>query len=246
MSVIVADDAKIHSTLTAWDALVMGYRTNAMTQIPAHPQAFAAALDLFEQQCTDAWDVRFTTVRLPATLRTHRAVLEYAGYYLVGVYPTVHRARTLGPLPVPDTDCTFRDATDADIPALDQLAATFTFGPFFDDPRIEDRVARDRMQNRIPQLLRDMPVRVAVRDDRIVGFLASQEEDGETNLVLGGVLPGERGVGRPLWTETINAAVAREQDTHAVIAATNLAVTNLYRKLGFSHQSCDLGFHKCR
>ena len=227
---------------TPWDAKVLGVTTE---EIAGTELDFCTELDFYEARCVQL-GVGFTSARIEASDAAARIALEEAGYHQVGTY-----VRTRGKLAFyPPDGVTLRKATPADSLALRAIVAGWPgFGPFFDDRRISQMAARQRMCNRVDTLLRDARVLVHEDTNGIVAFFAYTLEGTVAELVLAGLALGtpRQLRGRVFWTAVLGEIYrAGGQVGEGTLSVTNLGALNIYAALGFRFTHTYLQYHRHR
>lgn len=245
---VFADDAGLRALcivrLPVWDREHFGFVLGRVEYLIA-ADAIAATTAL-EWALRRSWaaSARVVTVRVPAEDLTVLSALEDAGFRYVEHLLTPWRAwKAWEPK---HADAT-RFTEPEDLPILYDIArATFRTDHFHVDPRFDPAAADGVYSRWIESWHADPPEgarsRVIVVDGRVSGFFMYRfvEPAGlpgrtVTDLVLGGMAPdmAGRGQGYRMYCDVMDDAAAHTEYGRVTVVTANVAVVNLYTKLGF-------------
>jgi hypothetical protein len=247
-----------------WDREHFGFVLGRIEYlIAADAIAAAAALAWALERLTVA-GARVVAVRVPAEDLTVIGALEGAGFRYVEHLLTPWRAwKAWEPKHADATRLTEPE----DLPILCDIAkATFRTDHFHLDPRFDSTAADGVYSRWIESWHADPPPgarsRVIVVDGRVSGFFMyrfidpvglarhtgiESENRRVTDLVLGGMAPdmAGRGQGYRMYCDVMDDAAANTEYGRVTIVTANVAVLNLYMKLGFRFSTGgEVTFHK--
>lgn len=235
---------------TPWDARALGRPTFDVVDLTLAAEGATGTDDdlfaAFDRACREH-GIGLVTARLPADRRPAIARLQAAGFRYV---ETVLRLRfaNLGRFEPPATgrSIALRHARADDAEALiAQAAETFRYGRFAEDPAIAPEVNRRRQIDWMEGILAGKAdVLVADVGETPGAFMAFRAENGVADLILGGTRPEQAVLAHPFWSAVLMRL--REQGIRrvdTVISAANVAVLNLYARLGFQVRETLVGLH---
>ncbi len=137
--------------------------------------------------------------------------------------------------------------TEEDFIQIKDIAKTvFKFGRFHEDPFIDNDKANMRYYNWIDDLKKQGKTFLVCKNKDISsGFISFLKEEDEVELILGGMKDKYRFNACFFWSSFLERL--KEQGVSKVstrISSSNIAILNLYIRLGFKIKKSWLGFHK--
>ena len=260
--------AILDAWIVPWDTATFGFPVAEIREIRADRAAdLPAVLDAF-RTWADAARVRLASCRLDHDRLRESIALEAAGFRFIElVYEPV-----LDPLPdvaVPDHPIVIAPATAADLEPIAAVAReAFTTGRFALDPRLDPTLNGRRYAGWVESSFAGsrQTVLKATLGGELAGFfivedLASPgdaEAPGDGGPAASGhgaywhltaIAPAwqGRGIGRSVWQAMLRRARSEGAAwVRTTISGHNVAVLNLYARLGFRFTSPRLTFHWLR
>jgi GNAT superfamily N-acetyltransferase len=244
--------AVLEGSLVPWDSEIFGFPVAQITALELDEAADAAGvLDRFEAWCS-SHDVRLVSCRLDHTKLRESMALEERGFRFV---ETAYRPRldTFDSVGTPKHHVEVAEATSADVPRIEEIAySVFTTGRFLLDGRFPEELSRRRYATWVRTSFESAAQSVlkAEAEGDLVGFfIVEQRPDRSVYWHLTAVAPDwqGKGMGMSLW----QTMLLRHRDEGAsfvetTISGHNLAIINLYARLGFSFASAQMTFHWLR
>jgi ribosomal protein S18 acetylase RimI-like enzyme len=243
-------DAALDAFVVPWDTATFGFVVAQVERLELGAGAAADALlaDL------DAWcaeqRVRLVSCRLDHLRLRESMALEARGFRFV---ETVYEPRldALGSVAAPGHAIDVAPAGPADLPGIEAIAASaFTTGRFLLDHRLPPELSHRRYAGWVRSAIGSdgqVVLKAEIGGD-LAGFFIVERRPGD--LVywhLTAVAPGwqGRGVGLSLWRTMLRRAAAEgAMSVATTISGHNLAVINLYGRLGFSFATSHATFHR--
>jgi len=248
-----AESLSLRASLVPWDTESFGVRVAQIDHLRvaagSEAQAFADGSTL------TAWlhehAIRVASARLPESALRESFLLERLGFRFVEmVYAMRTEVLTADSASPPSLSLRWEPATQADLPILQRIAAAaFVTGRWQVDWRVGEALSGRRYADWVRRSLSDPHHRVvkALLDGEVAGFFITEARaDGSVFWHLTAVDAAfrGRGVGRAMWQSmaALNAAegATRLQTT---IAARNLPVVNMYARLGWRFDGCQMTLH---
>jgi len=247
-----------------WDRRHFGFVLGRIEYLIAADAAAAAAAAEWALERLTAAGVRVVSARVPAEDLTVIGALEASGFGFMEHLLTPWRAWKTWE----HKGCRVTRLTEPDdLPILYDIArATFRTDHFHLDTRFDPAAADGVYSRWIESWHADPPPgarsRVIVVDGRVSGFFMYRFTEpaglaghtgGEcetrrvTDLVLGGMAPdmAGRGQGYRMYCDVMDDAAANTEYGRVTIVTANVAVLNLYMKLGFRFSTGgEVTFHK--
>lgn len=235
-----------------WDAAVFGYPVAQIhTLVLTDPMAAMSAYQRF-QRWLDAAGVRIVSCRLAHERLPESMFLEANGFRFIEMvlHPLFTELRVLD---LPADDLAIAPAAETDIPALQAIALdAFQHERFHVDPRLAATLGDLRYARWVGNSW-NHPQQVLLKitdGERLVGmFIVEYSDSGDVYWHLTAIAPRFQGQGYGLrvW----RAMLRRHQtDGHERVTTTisvrNVAVLNLYAKLGFRFAPPEMTFHWVR
>jgi RimJ/RimL family protein N-acetyltransferase len=249
---IRSDVADIDLFIVPWDSQIVGY-TVAQIERVVLKSGVNAALP-FEPLAS--WlvdrDVRLASCRLGNDDLRESMLLESTGFRFVEmVFSPVLSG--IGDIPQDDNDFVIAEAQPGDLPAIEQIAASaFTTGRFLVDWRLDETSNSRRYSAWMHNAFHDpgqSVLKASVGDDLVGFFVIEARPDRSVYWHLTAIAPSwqGRGLGKRLW----RAMIARHRNEGAssvvtTISAHNMAVMNIYARLGFRFTDPRATFHWVR
>ena len=194
--------------------------------------------------------VALASCRLPEARLRESFFLEAAGFRFVEMVYGMRLPLSAEVTPADAPDVCWEPARPQDLPALAAVASSaFETGRWHVDPRVGAAASGRRYAHWVRRSLAGGSQQVLlVRDGAgVAGFFIVEDlDDGSSYWHLTAVSPTHqgRGWGRRLWASMIRRhAAAGRQAVRTTIAARNLAVVNLYARLGWRFDDCQMSFH---
>jgi ribosomal protein S18 acetylase RimI-like enzyme len=244
--------AIVDCSLVPWDSEIFGFQVAQITHVElagdAQPEG---VLDAFRDWCV-ARDVRLVSCRLDHRQLRESMALEDLGFRFVEmVYrPRLDRLEEIAP---PKHALEVTEATPADGAAIQAVAATvFTTGRFLLDRRLPSELSDRRYASWVRTSLdsTDQTVLKAEVDGDLVGFfIVEHRPDGRVYWHLTAVAPAwqGKGIGMSLWrTMLLRHRAEGASSVETTVSGHNLAVINLYARLGFVFGDAQMTFHWLR
>jgi hypothetical protein len=126
----------------------------------------------------------------------------------------------------------------------DISSSVFKFGRFYEDPFIEVSKAKDRNRRWISDLVnQDAIIKVLIKKNKIVGFMAYEVKEKRANLILGGIKEEFRHLAFGFWANILSN-LKNADEIHTLISSSNIDVLNLYSYFGFRFEQPQFGLHK--
>jgi ribosomal protein S18 acetylase RimI-like enzyme len=246
--------AVLDAFLVPWDTAALGMPAAQIRDLTLPETADELAVGLFG--AFDTWSrthaVRFAACRLDHLRIRESMALERAGFRFIETTYEVG-LDDLGAIGPPGADLSIEpiSAADPDLAAVLAIAdAAFTTGRFALDPRLDRAVNGRRYATWVASAANgtSQVVLGARLGGELVGFFVVEElAGGLMYWHLTAVAPAAqgRGIGRSLW----QAMVARHRSAglrsiRTTISGHNLAVINLYARLGFRFVGSGQTFHR--
>jgi len=235
-----------------WDSETYGFPVIDLRCDKVEPQTLARSLPAWLQSLGAGPSLVYSKVPIAALDLGH--VLCGAGFYpvetMLEVYLPISRLRTISNRPT--TAFRLRAATESDLPALTQIAATaFRTDRLHLDTQLPGARADSRYVNWVQRAFADNDRLFAYADTRqarIVGFYHVRSTDpGMVDLSLAAVDPAFQhlGVGALLYEAVLLDCQSRGDKvatTH--ITVNNIEVLNLFARLGASFRHPVVTFHR--
>ncbi len=261
---INAGGASLDCALVPWDTRIFGFPVAEIRRLAlgsdrpgdAEGEAGTAGADdssallaAFDAWCT-ANGVRLAACRLDHLQLAESMALEANGFRFI---ETVYRPRLdeLGAPSGAPTGVTIQPATAADASAIQAIAAeVFATGRFRLDHRLPPELSGRRYAEWVRTAFHDdrQSVLTAAIDGALAGFFIVERRPDDSMYwhltALGSAFQG-RGVGLRVWRSMIDLhAAAGVTSIETTISGHNLAVMNLYARLGFRLSSSAMTFHR--
>jgi RimJ/RimL family protein N-acetyltransferase len=244
--------AVLECSLVPWDSEIFGYPVAQIDRVELDAAADpAAVLDAFEGWCA-SHDVRLVSCRLDHTKLRESMALEERGFRFVEmVYgPRFDAFESIG---APRHEVQVSEATEADVGRIEDVAYTaFTTGRFLLDGRLTPELSRRRYATWVRTSFESsrQTVLKAEVDGDLVGFLiVEHRSDRSVYWHLTAIAPDwqGKGMGLSLWqTMLVRHGAEGASYVETTISGHNLAIINLYARLGFSFASAQMTFHWLR
>lgn len=244
-------DAGLDCHLVPWDTAAFGFPVAEVTRLDLGPSGSPAG-GLFA--AFDAWcasrDVRLASCRLDHLQLRESMELEANGFRFVEM--VYEPARAIGDLALaPRHPIEVREAGEADLPAIEAIAASaFGTGRFLLDHRLPPDLSHRRYRAWVRSSFEGgaQSVLAAELESDLVGFfIVEPRPDATVYWHLTAIAPGwqGRGIGQSVWqTMLLRHAAEGARTVRTTISAHNLAVLNLYARLGFSFSAARMTFHR--
>jgi RimJ/RimL family protein N-acetyltransferase len=230
-----------------WDSEIFGFTVAQIDSIELGAGDPSADFLEFQRWCRDH-SVRLTSCRLPHDRLRESAWLEAHGFRFIEM---VYRPRfdRLEQEASPAAELVIDRALAGDLPALEEIAdLAFTTGRFHLDPQLDRALSGKRYRSWVRSSFAnpDHQVLKATLDGALVGFFVVEEADAAAYWHLTAMAPAfqGRGIGESLWRAMMaRHRLAGVRAVETTISAHNVAVINLYAKLGFRFGEAQMTFH---
>jgi len=243
-------DASLVCSVVPWDSETFGFTVGQIESIDVGRGGFADAILGDFRQWAESVDARLVSCRLDHLQLGASMALEREGFRFVEmVYsPRLDLARELDR---PATEVIIAPASPTEVEAIADVAyAAFTTGRFALDSRLDSALGQQRYADWVRRgaAAQGQDLLKVLIDDEIVGFfLVEPRDDGVVYWHLTALAPKWRG--RGIAFSVWQAMLLRHRDeglaaVQTTISGHNLAVLNLYARLGFSFTSASMTFHQ--
>jgi len=230
-----------------WDSEIFGFGVAQIDSIELGVGDPAEDFLEFQRWCREQ-SIRLSSCRLSHDRLRESAWLESRGFRFIEM---VYRPRLdlLQQESSPTSALVIDRALASDLPALDEIAGlAFTTGRFHLDPFLDRGLNGKRYRSWVRSSLAnpDHQVLKATLGGALVGFFVVEETNETAYWHLTAMAPPfqGQGIGESLW----RAMMARHRQAgmrvvETTISAHNVAVINLYAKLGFRFGEAQMTFH---
>ena len=246
------DGTILDCTLVPWDTETFGFPVAEISRLQlGEEESSTHVLVAFEEWCL-ARDVRLVSCRLDHLQLRESMALEGLGFRFIEM---VYRPRfdAFDGIATPRHDIAISQATAADVAAIEAIAASaFTTGRFLLDHRLPPELSDRRYANWVRNAFgsSDQTVLKAELGGDLVGFfIVEQSPEKSVYWHLTAVAPESqgKGIGTSLWRSMLLRHKAEgATSVETTISGHNVAVINLYARLGFSFGSAQMTFHWLR
>jgi ribosomal protein S18 acetylase RimI-like enzyme len=249
--VLRAGDAALECHLVPWDTAIFGFAVADVTRLDLGATGSSAddLFAVFDDWCAGQ-AVRLASCRLDHLRLRESMELEAHGFRFVEMIYEPLRAVT-DPVAAPRHPIRVREATGDDLPAIEAIAASaFSTGRYLLDHRLPPDLSHRRYRAWVRSSFAgaEQTVLAAELDGELVGFfIVEHRPDGHVYWHLTAIATGwqGRGIGQSLWqTMLLRHAAEGASTVQTTISAHNLAVLNMYARLGFSFPSARMTFHR--
>jgi L-amino acid N-acyltransferase YncA len=244
--------ASLECSMVPWDTEIFGFPVAQVTGVEldehADPKDVLGALD--------AWcagnDVRLVSCRLNHLQLRESMALEELGFrFIETVYrPRFDRFEGVG---APRHLIEVAEATSADASAIEEVAShAFTTGRFLLDHRLAPELSDRRYATWVRTSFESSEqtiLKAEVEGDLVGFFVVEQRPDRSVYWHLTAVAPQwqGKGMGMSLWqTMLIRHTAEGASFVETTISGHNLAIINLYARLGFTFGGAQMTFHWLR
>jgi RimJ/RimL family protein N-acetyltransferase len=238
--------------LVPWDTEIFGFSVAQITRFETAEDARTAPiLAEFDAWCSEH-DVRLVSCRLDHLQLRESMTLEDGGFRFVEtVY--VPRFSSFGEIAAPAREVQVAEATTSDIARIEDVAYdAFTTGRFLLDHRLPPELSRRRYASWVRTSFgsANQTVLKAESEGDLVGFfIVEHRPDKSVYWHLTAIAPEwqGKGMGIDVWrTMLLRHRAEGAAFVETTISGHNLAVINLYARLGFSFASAQMTFHRLR
>lgn len=236
---------------TPWDKKVLGCNTNEIIKIVyTSEKKLCKIIENFEELCLNN-KVIFSNIRLsPEDLILRKVLLKYNFMNVETSLLVECGPKNLKSLKhLSRLKFLVRYIENRDIEELQSIAFNiFHYGRFFEDPYINQEIARTRNKNWINDLTKTSKILIGEINKNIFGFMAFNVEYNGIILLLGGVKSDATIYAYPFWDKILTELKNQYdfRNISAVISANNLSILNLYSFFGFKFSQSFFGYHKHR
>jgi RimJ/RimL family protein N-acetyltransferase len=238
--------------LVPWDREVFGFAVAQIQELQIIDSHGATAEYGRFRDWLDAAEVGIVNSRLPHDRLRESMFLEANGFRFVEMvlHPTLANLQSLD---IPEDGLRITLAHESDLPELQSIAEhAFRHERFHVDPRLDPRLGDLRYRRWVATSLAHPTQRLLkiTDEDRLVAlFLVESRDDRSAYWHLTAVAPAwqGRGYGHRVWRSMLRHHQAEGcNGLTTTISARNVAVLNLYSKLGFRFQPPEMTFHWVR
>lgn len=235
-------------SVVPWDTGTFGFTVGQIEGIDVGSGGSVDAILSDFRLWAESVDARLVSCRLHHLQLSASMALEREGFRFVEmVYsPRLDLARELDR---PVVEVSVQPATSEDVEAIaDVSSSAFTTGRFALDSRLDPKLGQRRYADWVRRGVaapRQKLLKISV-DDGLAGFFLVEDRDDVAYWHLTALTPEwrGRGVGLSVW----RAMLQRHRDegmaaVETTVSGHNLAVLNLYARLGFSFASASMTFH---
>lgn len=235
-----------------WDTEVFGFSVAQIETLEVvDPSSVSDDYRKF-QDWLDAREIKIASCRLPHDRLRESMFLESKGFRFIEMvlHPKIEKLQSLDFLP---DNLIAIPALANDLPALREIAEhAFSHERYHIDPRLDPRLGDARYGQWVVNTLSHPRQRLlkVMEDDRIAAlFIVESKENQSVYWHLTAIAPQwqGRGYGWRVWRMMLRHHQAEGQDgVMTTISARNVAVLNLYVKLGFRFLQPEMTFHWVR
>jgi len=238
----------LHLRETPWDTEILGFRTNEILEVHYQNQAGLSSLLGEFVAYNQSNEISLTLVRVDSNEKQLRHLLQKFGFYymetsLVVSLPSISKLDTSKLFPSKFILC---KPAGKDFDEIKRIAMeSFHYGRFHEDVNIATELACQRNYNWIDNLIAQNEEFLVLKlNDKVCSFMIAHTENNITTFILGGSSE-EKGFLSPFfWTLCLKHF--QENSTKVVrtiISASNIAILNLYMRLGFVVEKTLIGLH---
>lgn len=241
---IITNQSSCEWRLTPWDSRVFGFPTSESRSIQ---YADNEIVDLFNKidAINEQESVKLTYFRHDSNDQLlKRAALENG--YSIKEFSLYTYHNNVSKIPKTPRSLDFRRATREDLKQIQHIASSsFTHGRFHEDPFIQYELAQRRYENWIGDLI-DTEFFVFDIKNQIGGFFSYAKKDNEIEMPISGLSQDALRLGGFLWVNMFHFIYERENISKIrnLVSGSNMAVINLYARLGFTFEQPMFGYHK--
>jgi len=243
---------KLNADVVEWDTAAFGFPVAQIETISLLNNS-SASLD-YEQfrQWRDTKNIRIVSCRLPQDQLAESMFLESMNFRFVEmvVQPTL---TGLQGLELSGDGLTISSPQDSDLEQLRTIAETsFRYERYHVDPRVDSRLADKRYGRWVTNSFSHPTQRLLKITDggrTIAFFIVEEKQDPGIYWHLTAVAPQwqGKGYGKRVWKAMLSYHQQQGIDSvSTLISVRNVAVLNLYAKLGFRFQSPAMTLHWVR
>lgn len=243
-----APDLELSMELVPWDTESFGVRVAQVESIAVHQPRQAMDRAAAMQAWLESNEVMLASARLKEHRLAESFLLEAAGFRFVEMVYSMHL--DLSPQPSDEAPLCWEHATAQDLPELQSIAATaFATGRWNVDWRVGPALAGRRYADWVLRSLDSATQQVLLvrHEGRVAGFFIVEElDDDAAYWHLTAVSPHlhGRGWGRRMWRSmALRHAAMGARTVRTTISARNIPVLNLYARLGWRFEECQMTFH---
>lgn len=242
----------LRACLVPWDGDAFGFPVAQIQDI--HIKGPGGAMQDYGtfQDWLDCQDVRIVSARLPHQRLSESIFLEANSFRFVEtvLHPVMENIQGLD---IPAEDLLITPATNEDLPLLQDIAENaFGHERYHVDPRLDPRLANIRYGRWVRNSLADARQRLlkVMNGDTLVAlFIVETRNDRSAYWHLTAIAPcfQGQGYGSRVWRAMLRHHQKEgSKSLKTTISARNLAVLNLYAKLGFRFLPPEMTFHWVR
>jgi RimJ/RimL family protein N-acetyltransferase len=244
--------ARLHARLVPWDEAVFGYPVAQIDGIEAESQRIGAEAVQRFLSWADRVGIGMASCRLPVSRLSEGMALEAHGFRFVEVVLHPWTA-SLADAAIDEAGLTILAAAPEDLPELEVMAeAAFQHGRIHADPRLGPELGSRRYRQWVRSCLghpRQRLLKVSLSDRTIALFVVEHLHNGTAYWHLTAMAPAfqGQGYGERVWRAMLAwHALRGATAVSTTITAGNIAVMNLYVKLGFRFQAPEMTYHWVR
>ena len=237
--IAVSDESFCELRLNEWDARAFGY---PVAEITCMQLGDPALLKRLEERLREL-GAGLCIYRATAPERELKQALLEHGFYVaessVELYISKPRWKTRPLFAV-------RSVTPADMSQVVQIATDdFHYSRYHEDPFVSLAHATRRYRGWVEDLAAKRQLLV-VHDqaNAVLGFFAYSVAGPDVTLVLAGMTSEKRGFGFYVFSTILHHLASVGSTISARVSVQNVAMMNVYTRLGFTIRSAALDFHK--
>jgi len=243
---------RLKARAVPWDRDAFGFSVVQIEDVAVNDPQGAMRDYVRFQDWLDSGQVRIVSSRLPLDQLRASMFLEANGFRFIEVvlHPTLSNLQSMS---IPEDGLSVAFAQESDLPALQDIAEhAFRHERYHVDPRLDSRLGDVRYSRWVGNSLRHPVQRLLKIEDgeRLVAlFLVESRDDGSAYWHLTAVSPTCQGlgIGYRVWRSMLRYHQAQGcVGLTTTISARNVAVLNLYAKLGFRFLPPEMTFHWVR
>lgn len=240
------------ASLAPWDMEVFGFPVAQIYAVKVNDRLRATNDYVGFQEWLDEQEVRVTGCRLPHGLLQESMFLEAQGFRFIEMVLHPHLQGLAG-LQIGEDSLVILPAREDDLTVLEVMAGrVFRHERYHVDPRLDPRLGDQRYSRWVKSSLHHPHQRLLKIQDceRLVAFfIVENREDNGVYWHLTAIATEwqGQGYGRRVWRAMLRYHQHQGLDSvTTTISARNIAVLNLYARLGFHFLPPEMTFHWVR
>lgn len=249
---ITGPSLRLTANLVPWDAEAFGFPVAQIYELEVIDSSLVMESYREFEQWMDAGGIRIVSCRLPHDRLRESIFLESRGFRFIEMvlHPTIEKLQSLN---IASDDLVIVPALESDLPVMRDIAErAFGYERYHVDPRLDPGLGDVRYGRWVTNSLnhpRQCLLKVMKGGHIVALFIVESGENRSVYWYLTAIAPEwqGRGYGQRVWRAMLRHHQAEGQDSvMTTISARNVAVLNLYAKLGFRFLPPEMTFHWVR